>query len=65
MGNQLATDCRAAEANGAAPGSPSEYAYDKDPLLGSGTEQVLAAAASGGWTVIEMTTDWSTIYSSS
>src|SRR3954470_4783589 len=40
-----------------------EYAYDKDPLLGSGSEQILAAAAGGGWTVVDMTTDWSTIYS--
>jgi hypothetical protein len=40
-----------------------EFAYDKDPLLGSGTEQVIATAAAGGWTVIDMATDWSTIYS--
>jgi len=41
-----------------------EYAYDKDPLLGSGTEQVLAAAADGGWVVVDMAADWSAIYSS-
>jgi hypothetical protein len=40
-----------------------EYAYDKDPLLGSGTEQILAAAASDAWTVIDMATDWSEVYS--
>jgi haloacid dehalogenase-like hydrolase len=39
-----------------------EYAYDKDPLLGSGTEQLLAAAAAGKWTVIDMAADWSSIY---
>jgi hypothetical protein len=39
-----------------------EYAYDKDPLLGSGTEQVLAAATGGAWTVVDMATDWSNIY---
>lgn len=40
-----------------------EYAYDRDPLLGSGTEQVLAAAATGSWTVVDMANDWSEIYS--
>jgi hypothetical protein len=40
-----------------------EYAYDIDPVLGSGTDQVLAAAAAGGWTVIDMANDWSEIYS--
>jgi hypothetical protein len=39
-----------------------EFAYDKDPLLGAGTEQVLAAAAAGGWTVIDMAADWEEIY---
>src|SRR4051812_43433111 len=40
-----------------------EYAYDEDPVLGSGTEQLLAAASDGGWTVVDMATDWSEIYS--
>jgi hypothetical protein len=39
-----------------------EYAYDADPLLGSGTAQVLAAAADGAWTVIDMAKDWSTVF---
>jgi hypothetical protein len=39
-----------------------EYAYDKDPLLGSSTEQVLAAASGDTWTVIDMAADWSTIF---
>ena len=37
------------------------YAYDNDPLLDSGTEKVLAAAAAGAWTVIDMAADWSAI----
>jgi phosphoglycolate phosphatase-like HAD superfamily hydrolase len=39
-----------------------EYAYDRDPILGSGTEQLHAAAAEHGWIVIDMAADWSTIY---
>lgn len=39
-----------------------EYAYDRDPILGSGTEQILAAAAEHTWTVIDMATDWATIH---
>jgi hypothetical protein len=39
-----------------------EYAYDTDPLLGSGTEQILAAATAGGWTVVDMAADWLEIY---
>jgi len=39
-----------------------EYAYDNDPLLGAGTDQLLAAAAQGNWCVIDMASDWSTIY---
>ena len=39
-----------------------EYAYDVDPVLGSRTEKVLAAAESGGWIVVDMVQDWSAIY---
>src|SRR5437588_12230799 len=39
-----------------------EYAYDHDPILGSGTGQILAAAAEGKWTVIDMAADWAAIY---
>jgi len=39
-----------------------EFAYDKDPLLGSGTEKLLAAATAEAWTVIDMATDWSSVY---
>jgi hypothetical protein len=39
-----------------------EYAYDHDPILGSGTGQILAAAAEHNWTVIDMATDWSTVH---
>jgi hypothetical protein len=39
-----------------------EYAYDEHPLLGSDNEEVLAAAASGAWTVVDMATDRSVIY---
>jgi len=39
-----------------------EYAYDRDPILGSGTGQIHAAAEQG-WTVIDMAADWSTVYS--
>jgi hypothetical protein len=39
-----------------------EYAYDGDPVLGSGTEHIRAAAAEHHWTVIDMAADWSTIY---
>jgi phosphoglycolate phosphatase-like HAD superfamily hydrolase len=39
-----------------------EYAYDHDPILGSGTEQILAAAAKHNWTVIDIAADWSTVY---
>jgi hypothetical protein len=34
-----------------------EYAYDSDPLLGSGTAQLLAAASDSEWTVVDMATD--------
>jgi hypothetical protein len=39
-----------------------EYAYDRDPILGSGTGQLRAAAAERGWTVIDMAADWSPVY---
>ncbi len=39
-----------------------EYAYDRDPILGSGTDQILAAAADHRWTVIDMADDWATIH---
>jgi hypothetical protein len=35
-----------------------EYAYDWDPVLGSGTEQIQAAATDHKWTVIDMAADW-------
>jgi hypothetical protein len=40
-----------------------EFAYDTDPVLGAGTQQLLAAASDGKWTVVDMAADWSTIYS--
>jgi hypothetical protein len=39
-----------------------EYAYDRDPVLGSGTSQILTAAADNNWTVIDMATDWSAVH---
>jgi hypothetical protein len=39
-----------------------EYAYDHDPILGSGTGQILAAAAEHNWTMIDMAADWSTVH---
>jgi hypothetical protein len=39
-----------------------EYAYDRDPILGSGTDQILAAATEHKWTVIDMTADWAAIH---
>jgi haloacid dehalogenase-like hydrolase len=41
-----------------------EYAYDRDPILGSGTGQILTAAAEHKWTVIDMAADWSAVYPS-
>jgi hypothetical protein len=41
-----------------------EFAYDTDPVLGSGNGGVLAAAANGGWTVVDIAADWATIYAS-
>ncbi len=42
-----------------------EYAYDRDPILGSGTEQILAAAAEHNWTVIDMAADWASVHAAS
>ncbi len=42
-----------------------EFAYDTDPLLGSGNEQLLAAAGEGAWTVIDMAADWALVYAQS
>jgi hypothetical protein len=42
--------------------SEREYAYDHDPILGSKTELVLAAAAENGWSVIDMAADWATVH---
>ena len=39
-----------------------EYAYDRDPVLGSGTGQIHAAATEHNWTTIDMAADWSVIY---
>jgi phosphoserine phosphatase len=39
-----------------------EYAYNRDPVLGGGTDQLLAAAADDNWTVIDMAADWSTVH---
>ena len=39
-----------------------EYAYDRDPILGSGTERLHAAATEHKWTVIDMATDWSVVH---
>jgi hypothetical protein len=39
-----------------------EYAYDRDPILGSGTGQLLAAAADHDWAVIDMAADWAAVY---
>jgi len=42
-----------------------EYAYDRDPILGSGTDQILATAADQKWTVIDMAADWANVHSAS
>jgi phosphoglycolate phosphatase-like HAD superfamily hydrolase len=39
-----------------------EYEYDHDPILGSRTNLVLAAADEGRWAVVDMASDWSTIH---
>ena len=42
-----------------------EYAYDRDPILGSGTDQILATATDQKWTVIDMAADWASVHSAS
>ena len=39
-----------------------EYAYDHDPILGSGTDGIRAAATDQKWTVIDMAADWSAVH---
>jgi haloacid dehalogenase-like hydrolase len=39
-----------------------EYAYDRDPILGSGTQELHAAATAQKWTVVDMAADWAAIY---
>lgn len=39
-----------------------EYAYDRDPILGSGTDQIRAAAAEHKWTTIDMAADWLAVH---
>jgi hypothetical protein len=39
-----------------------EYAYDTDPLLGSGNAALLAAAGAPGWSVVDMAADWATVF---
>jgi hypothetical protein len=39
-----------------------EYAYDSDPLLGSGTAQLLTAASKNDWTVVDMGVDWLSVF---
>ena len=38
-----------------------EYAYDHDPILGSGNDRILAAAADERWIVVDMAADWATV----
>ncbi len=42
-----------------------EYAYDTDPILGSGTAQLLSAALENDWTVVDMAADWESIFPTS
>ncbi len=39
-----------------------EFAYDVDPVLGSGNENLLKAAAKGDWTVVDIAADWESVY---
>jgi len=42
--------------------SRREFAYDSDPLLGSGTAQLLDAASTGDWVVVDMAADWLSVF---
>ncbi len=42
--------------------SEREYAYDRDPVLGSGNEKLLTTSSDRGWTVIDMASDWSVVH---
>jgi hypothetical protein len=49
-------------------GAPAKHAiveFDRDPILGSGTDQILATAADQKWTVIDMAADWANVNSAS
>ncbi|WP_197704448.1 HAD family phosphatase [Jatrophihabitans sp. GAS493] len=39
-----------------------EYNYDRDPILGSGTAELYAAATADGWTLVDMARDWLTVH---
>ena len=39
-----------------------EYAYDRDPILGSGTDELRSAATKHEWTVVDMASDWSIVH---
>lgn len=39
-----------------------EYAHDRDPILGSGTGKIIAAAAEHQWTLIDMAADWPAVF---
>ena len=41
-----------------------EYAYDRDPIMGADTDEILAGAAEHQWVVIDMAADWVTIHPS-
>jgi hypothetical protein len=41
------------------------FAIDRDPILGSGTDQILATAADQKWTVIDMAADWANVHAAS
>ena len=49
-------------ASGAGTDGEREYADDSDPLLGSGTAGLLAAASEHRWVVVDMATDWSSVF---